>query len=227
MENVKNEAIVKRMAQVLIIFLIEMALLLISAGTLQWLWPWVFFGVGILVITANSQLLPRELIAERGDCKHNVKKWDRVISLITTVPMLAVFIIGGLDHRFEWTGIVSPGIHILGTLLLITGHAVFTWGMISNRFFSTMVRIQDDRDHMVATAGPYRIIRHPGYVGFILQTVAVPFILGSNWGLIPAGMVCILFIIRTAYEDATLQKELNGYREYADKVRYRLIPGIW
>lgn len=227
MKNGKNEAIMKRMAQVLIVFLTEMAILLISAGTVQWFWPWVFLGIGILVVIVNWQVLPKELIAERGNPKQNVKKWDTIISLITTFPLLAIFITSGLDHRFGWTGAVSSWIHILGALLLIIGHAIFTWGMASNPFFSTMVRIQDDRDHTVATAGPYRIVRHPGYVGFILQTISVPFILGSTWGLIPAGIVSVLFVIRTAYEDDTLQKELNGYQEYAGKIRYRLIPGIW
>lgn len=110
---------------------------------------------------------------------------------------------------------------------MLAGHAVFSWAMISNQFFSTMVRIQDDRNHSVTSAGPYKIVRHPGYVGFIIQTISTPFILGSIWGIIPAGALCVLFFIRTAYEDTTLRKELNGYREYADKVRYRLIPGVW
>jgi protein-S-isoprenylcysteine O-methyltransferase Ste14 len=110
---------------------------------------------------------------------------------------------------------------------LITGNAVFTWAMASNNFFSTVVRIQNDRNHAVATTGPYKIVRHPGYVGFILQTAATPLILGTIWGLIPAGIVCVLFVIRTAFEDTALQEELIGYHDYTKKTRYRLIPGVW
>ena len=102
-----------------------------------------------------------------------------------------------------------------------------TWAMVSNRFFSTMVRLQTDRGHQVATGGPYRFVRHPGYVGFIVSTIAVPLILGSLYGLILSAASVILMIIRTALEDKTLQTELGGYAEYAKQVRYRLIPHVW
>ncbi|MBE3086692.1 MAG: isoprenylcysteine carboxylmethyltransferase family protein, partial [Bacteroidetes bacterium] len=84
-----------------------------------------------------------------------------------------------------------------------------------------------DRSHQVATSGPYKYVRHPGYVGFIVLNLATPLILGSIWALIPAAILSILFIIRTSLEDRTLRNELEGYKEYAQKVQYRLIPGIW
>ena len=99
--------------------------------------------------------------------------------------------------------------------------------MAANAFFSTMVRIQHDRGHAVATGGPYRFVRHPGYVGAMLFTVAVPVMLGSWWALIPAGLAVPLYVLRTVLEDRTLHEELPGYAEYAQGTRYRLLPGVW
>ncbi len=110
---------------------------------------------------------------------------------------------------------------------MIFGNALFTWSMMSNKYFSTLVRIQIERNHTVSTGGPYSFVRHPGYVGYILFNFATPFILGSLWALIPAGTVFILLVIRTGLEDRTLKKELDGYKEYAKRVKYRLVPGIW
>jgi protein-S-isoprenylcysteine O-methyltransferase Ste14 len=99
--------------------------------------------------------------------------------------------------------------------------------MYINKFFSSVVRIQKDRGHKVIQDGPYKYVRHPGYVGIFFLAPAVPLILGSIWGLIPSGLFIIAIIIRTYLEDKTLHKELEGYKEYAKKVKYRLIPGIW
>jgi protein-S-isoprenylcysteine O-methyltransferase Ste14 len=99
--------------------------------------------------------------------------------------------------------------------------------MVSNKFFSTSVRIQMERDHTVASGGPYRYVRHPGYVGYIVSGFAAPLALGSLWALIPAAITLCLLVVRTALEDRTLQDELDGYREYAARVRYRLLPGVW
>jgi len=124
---------------------------------------------------------------------------------------------GRIDWLWAW---VYLGFFILG-------NALFSWAMISNYFFSTSVRIQFDRNRTVATGGPYCYVRHPGYVGFIVFNLAAPLILGSFWALIPAGITTVLFILRTAFEDRTLLEELEGYKEYAEKVQYRLLPGIW
>ncbi|MFQ5875494.1 MAG: methyltransferase family protein, partial [Dehalococcoidia bacterium] len=99
--------------------------------------------------------------------------------------------------------------------------------MASNAFFSMTVRIQEDRGHTVATGGPYRYVRHPGYVGTILFQIATPLMLGSVWAFIPCGLAALLIVVRTALEDRTLHEELDGYKEYAQRVRYRLLPGLW
>jgi protein-S-isoprenylcysteine O-methyltransferase Ste14 len=99
--------------------------------------------------------------------------------------------------------------------------------LIENRFFSSVVRIQVDRGHVVCDSGPYRIVRHPGYGGNILALLGIVLALSSMWTLIPAAVALIISVIRTVLEDQTLQDELPGYRDYARRVRYRLIPGIY
>jgi protein-S-isoprenylcysteine O-methyltransferase Ste14 len=109
----------------------------------------------------------------------------------------------------------------------VLGWALFMWAMGANAFFSEAVRIQEERGHTVVTDGPYRYVRHPGYVGAILALFATPLLLGSLWALIPAGLATIGYVVRTALEDKTLQEELDGYTEYAQQTRYRLLPGVW
>jgi protein-S-isoprenylcysteine O-methyltransferase Ste14 len=171
--------------------------------------------------------LPNDLIEERGKSKENVKKWDKVIMTLNIFPALGLLVVAGLDCRFGWAPKLNSWIQVVALVLMILGNAFFTWAMLSNHFFSTAVRIQFDRGHQVAIGGPYNYMRHPGYVGFIVINLATPLILGSLWALIPGAIMAVLFIIRTALEDSTLQKELEGYKEYAQKVKYRLIPGIW
>ncbi len=227
METKLNKSVVKRLSQVFIALFVQTGVLFVSAGTFSWFWGWMLLGMNILILIINSRILPQDLISERGSPKANVKQWDKTITRISILPFFFTYIISGLDQRFGWTDMGSLWIHLAGIILLILGNAIFTWAMVSNHFFSTMVRIQDDRNHAVATTGPYKIVRHPGYIGFILQTLSIPLLLGTFWTLVPAGVTAVLFIIRTALEDSVLKKELNGYLEYADKVHYRLIPGVW
>jgi len=112
-------------------------------------------------------------------------------------------------------------------LVFLLGCAMEFWAMSANRFFSTNVRMQTDRGHVVCSTGPYRHIRHPGYAGIILYTLASPVFLGSWWAYLPALAGVVGFILRTALEDRTLQLKLPGYKEYAQKTRYRLLPGVW
>ncbi len=219
--------IVKRMLQVIIQFLLFAVVLFASAGSLRWTWLWIYLGLGVGILVVNTLVLPAELIAERGQPKENVKRWDKVISGAIIIPTLAAWIVTGLDKRYGWTPQLPVTVHIAGLVLMVLGQGLFTWAMVSNKFFSTAVRIQMDRSHAVATDGPYRCVRHPGYVGYLMTALALPLSLGSLWGLIPEGLVACLFVIRTALEDKTLIEELDGYRDYAQRVRYRLIPGVW
>jgi protein-S-isoprenylcysteine O-methyltransferase Ste14 len=223
-------AIRKRMLQILFQFLLMAALLFIPSGRLDWVWAWVYLGafVGGVVINALI-LLPRspELIAERGQQKENTKGWDKRLTPFISAFMLGLWLVAGLDNRLDWSPQYALTVNLIALTCAVAGSLLFSWAMASNKFFSTTVRIQGDRGHAVASNGPYRIVRHPGYVGAIVSSLAAPLLLGSLWALLPAGVLVLLIIVRTALEDRTLQAELDGYKDYARRVRYRLLPGVW
>jgi len=223
-----SAAIVKRMVQVVFQFLFMAAMLFISAGNLKWAWAWAYLGVGVGVLAVNVLVMPPELIAERGRIdQEDVKTWDRVLAIPLGLFSLGTPVVAGLDVRFGWSPQFALAIHLIGLTFVGLGQGLFTWSMVSNKYFSASVRIQMDRDHTVATGGPYRYVRHPGYVGYIVSAFATSLVLGSLWALIPAALTLCLFVVRTALEDRTLLEELDGYRDYAARVRYRLLPGVW
>jgi protein-S-isoprenylcysteine O-methyltransferase Ste14 len=226
-ESNTSRAVLKRMLQVVMTYLILAAILFVSSGRLNWLWAWAYLGVGFGIFVINAVILPAELIAERGQPGDNVKRWDRVLTTLAGLPTLGVPIVAGLDERFGWSSQMVPVIHLTGLTFFALGQGLFSWAMASNEFFSTAVRIQMDRGHTVATSGPYRYVRHPGYTGYIVSSLGMALALGSLWAIIPAGLVACLLVVRTVLEDRTLQDELPAYRECARRVRYRLLPGIW
>lgn len=177
----------------------------------------------IFILPVNPQML-----AERSRPKAGSKKWDVVMVSIMGVLVLVAYGVACLDVRFGWAPQFSLSAQIAGVVVAALGYDfLLIWSMISNAFFTTIVRIQSDRQHAVATGGPYRFVRHPGYVGTILFYLATPFMFGSRWALIPAILAAIALVVRTAMEDRTLQADLPGYQEYAERVHYRLIPFIW
>jgi len=227
-ESVMKSKIVKRGLQVVVQFLILAVLLFISAGRLDWVWAWVYLGAVVFILIVNMWVLPREVIVERGQArKEGVKGWDKVVSVFTAIAALGVPIVAGLDERWGWSPQLGLAVHIVGLIFIVLGQGLFTWAMTANKFFSTMVRIQEERGHTVASSGPYRYVRHPGYVGYITVAFATALALGSLWAFVPAGLGMCAFVVRTALEDRTLQEELPGYKEYTQQVRYRLLPGVW
>jgi protein-S-isoprenylcysteine O-methyltransferase Ste14 len=222
-----NKDIIRRLIQVFSILLLQGAILFIAAGTLAWKWAWILLALGTFILLINLILLPAELIEERGRKKDNVKKWDKILTSINIFPSILLYVSSGLDYRLNFTGDISIFLHIAGFVLFFSGSLLFTWSMVSNKFFSTLVRLQTDRQHSVATEGPYKYVRHPGYLGYMIFSLATPVALGTYWGLIFSGMTCVLLLVRTAFEDDTLKKELPGYAEYANTVKYRVIPFLW
>ncbi|MEO8597061.1 MAG: isoprenylcysteine carboxylmethyltransferase family protein [Candidatus Solibacter sp.] len=198
-----------------------------SAGRLDWSNAWVLLGLSFAAGVAFTVGCDPELAAERRKVKAG-KSWDKVLVGITVLlgPM-AVWITAGLDHRFQWSHGVSSSAFPAGLTAAVLAAALITWAMRSNRFFSAVVRIQKDRGHTVVDGGPYRFIRHPGYTGMSVFTLVTPFILGSYWALVPAAATASVIVLRTIMEDATLHSELDGYADYAHRVRHRLLPAIW
>ena len=217
----------KRMLQVVIQTLLIAAILFIASGRPDWVWAWAYLGVGVGILVINASVLPPELIAERGQVKEDTKGWDRVLAIFIIIPTLGTLIVAGLDERFGWSPQLDWAIQVVALVFFALAQGLFSWAMASNKFFSGTVRIQEERGHAVATGGPYQYVRHPGYVGYIASWIAMSLTLGSLWALIPAGLVMCLMVVRTALEDKTLQAELDGYQDYAARVRYRLLPGIW
>jgi protein-S-isoprenylcysteine O-methyltransferase Ste14 len=216
-----------------IAFVLPAFLLFGAAGRLDWPRGWLFialwsgFGIGSRVV---MYFVDPDVLVERGRSLEaaNVKAWDRaLVPVIGVLLPFATLITAALDYRYGLPPEVSPAVVVGAFGLLVLALALGTWALFANRFFSGTVRIQSERGHHVVSAGPYRFVRHPGYVGAILMYCATPLALGSVWGLLPAALIGLGFVIRTALEDRTLHEELPGYREYARQTRYRLIPGLW
>jgi protein-S-isoprenylcysteine O-methyltransferase Ste14 len=201
-----------------------------SAGRMDW-WPaWAAIAVWVIWFAATDIVMLRfnpDLMAERLSPPKGAKAWDRTIVSLLRLTQLARYILAGLDLRYGWTAGFPLSAQIAALAVCILSTVLFAWAMASNTFFSQVVRIQSERGHVVATSGPYRYVRHPGYVGAILFDVALSALFGSWWALLAGGVCAILLIIRTALEDRALQTELSGYADYARQVRYRLLPGIW
>jgi protein-S-isoprenylcysteine O-methyltransferase Ste14 len=222
--------IVKRFGQIAVGFVVEAAILFLAAGQLTWAWAWVFLGISLVSVIINGTFLLRtspETVAERGQYKE-MQDWDKIVSGLWSLAQFVMLpLAAGLDARFGWTPALSAAWHSAGAAVLAVGLGLSGWAMIVNAYFSTVVRIQRDRGHTVCRTGPYRFVRHPGYVGFMLQSLGIPVLLGSWWALILGGAAMALMVIRTVFEDRLLRAELASYQAYAQDVRFRLVPGIW
>jgi protein-S-isoprenylcysteine O-methyltransferase Ste14 len=202
--------------------------LFLAAGRLDWAWAWAYLGLGAGIILLNVLVVPPGVAAERGrPRKESVEGWDRVLMVPFALAVYSVPVVAGLDVRHGRTAPVDWPVHVAGLVLIALGQGLFTWAMRANRFFSTVVRLQRDRGHAAATDGPYRVVRHPGYAGYVVSLFATGPALGSWWALAPAGIAACLLIVRTALEDRMLRRDLVGYEAYARRVRYRLLPGLW
>ncbi len=223
-------AIRKRLVQIGFMVLIQAVVLFASAWKWNWWNAWAYLGLYLVYLAFNAIILlgkHKELVEERSQIGAGAKGWDKIIGLITGTGGIAILILAGLDERFSWIGNIPFWVQIAAFVLLGLSYPLFTWAMVSNKFFSTIVRIQKDRGHSVQTGGPYRFVRHPGYASLLVSYLAIPIALGSLWACIPMLLLVANLFLRTALEDLVLQNELDGYEEYAGRVRYRLIPGIW
>jgi protein-S-isoprenylcysteine O-methyltransferase Ste14 len=204
--------------------------LFLPAGTWSWGKGWLFLAVFLLEGTAAAVYGWRanpELYAARSRIHAGTKGWDRILLAVLVPVMLSIFPVSALDAgRFHWSHVPWWACGI-GYVLLTAAMVVGTWAQAVNRFFEPTVRIQTDRGHHVIDTGHYAIVRHPGYVAACLFFAGIPLSLGSFWALIPAVISWLLLVVRTVLEDRTLQEELPGYKEYAQRVRYRLVPGVW
>jgi protein-S-isoprenylcysteine O-methyltransferase Ste14 len=147
---------------------------------------------------------------------------------LTFLATISMYAVAGLDSgRFHWSPQFHSGLYLAGIILTIAGQLLFLIAQKQNKFFSSTVRIQTDRGHKVCDTGLYKFVRHPAYMGSVIQTIGFPLLFGSLWSIIPVIILIIFLLVRTQLEDKTLKLELNGYSEYTNRTRYKLIPFIW
>lgn len=169
-----------------------------------------------------------ELMTERSKAGDGAKAWDKIILGLSGITYLISVVIAGLDSgRFQWSPNFHWSIYVVGVVLTIIGQVIFLTARRENKYFSSIVRIQNDRGHRVCDTGIYKIVRHPGYLGMIISLIAMPLITGSVYSMIPIIVAISLLIVRTYFEDEALKNELAGYTGYSQKTRQRLIPKIW
>ena len=206
------------------------AILFISAGKINYWQGLIYVSIGFLMVVLNYTVLriDPDLSKERSKQAEDTKNWDKVLLGISFLTTISMYVIAGLDSgRYHWSPDFDWSIYLLGAILTALGQLLFLIAQKQNRFFSSTVRIQTDRDHAVCDTGLYKIVRHPAYLGSIIQSIGFPFIFGSFWSTIPICAMIILLIIRTSLEDRTLKNELKGYLEYSEKTRYKIIPYVW
>ncbi len=207
------------------------ALLFVTAGTAAWPAAWAYLALVTASLVAYSLILLRlhpDLIQERTKPPADAKQWDKpLVAAIGGIGSLVLLAACGFDRRFGWSEPMPAWLNPAGLLLVAAGHALTNFAVAANRFFSAFVRIQRDRGHTVVDSGPYRAVRHPGYLGSILHMFGTGLALGSWWAVDVAVVLSVLVAVRTAFEDRTLRAELEGYAGYASRVRFRLLPGIW
>ena len=215
----------KRFGRLALAMTVMSALLFALAGTWRdpWLWAYIAAAscIGALAVMAMDDDLARERFRPPSAGADRLSL--RAIRIIALVHL----VVGALDSgRFHWTT-VDPALRALGLIGFVLSFALVARAMLVNRFFSAVVRLQTDRGHHVIDRGPYRLVRHPGYAGMITAVPCSGLALGS-WVAFAIALVYSLMILRRViFEDRFLHENLPGYREYADRVRYRLVPGGW
>jgi protein-S-isoprenylcysteine O-methyltransferase Ste14 len=212
--------------QSVVFLLVAAVALFASAGKLAIAGFWLYLAILAGVTLASLAILEPDLIRER--MRPGGRRPPLGLRLVAIVPF-AHWIIAGLDRgRMHWSDSVPPWLQGAGLAAVAGGFALFLWAMAINPFFSSVARIQAERGQHVITGGPYRWVRHPGYSGAILLILASGLALGSWLAAAIAvvlGMPLILYRMNT--EDRLLHAELAGYRDYAARVRWRVVPGIW
>jgi protein-S-isoprenylcysteine O-methyltransferase Ste14 len=205
----------------------------VVSGRWDWLVGWAYVGLSLLLSMLTQAVLAwryPELWVERVTSleKEGVKPWDRwLVPFISILGPALLIGVAGLDVRYGWSPELPLAAHLGGLVGILLGYSIGSWALFSNPFFSGVVRIQTERGHRVVSHGPYRFVRHPGYAGNLLYYLGVPLFFGTLWAYLPAALLLLITVIRTALEDRTLQAELHGYASYAGRVHFRLLPGVW
>jgi protein-S-isoprenylcysteine O-methyltransferase Ste14 len=229
----QNKPVIWRaIVQMVIVVVIAPFMPMIISAQWDWWQAWAYAVSSVLAFAISRLIVARkhpDLISERArfmDAK-DTKPWDKVLAPLLGIGSILVLVAAGLDKYYGWSPASNLTVNLIALIGIVLGYSFSSWALIENRFFAGTVRIQTERGQHVISTGPYRIMRHPGYAGGLFGYVFIPLLLDSFWAWIPTILLAVVMIIRTALEDKTLQAELPGYREFAQKTKYRLIPGIW
>ncbi len=201
-------------------------IIILPAGKWSYWQGWMYIlTLFIPMFFIFSYLLKHDpaLLERRMRMREKEATQRKIISL-SYIYFLVAFVLPGLDVRFGWSN-VPPLVSILANLLVFAGYMVFFWVLVTNSFVSRVVEVEADQ--RVISSGPYAIVRHPMYAGVSLMYIASPLALGSYWALLPALLIIPLLAARIRNEEEVLLRDLPGYAEYLQKVKYRLLPGIW
>ena len=227
-----GQAVVKQIVVSSVLLGVMMAVFFAAAGRRDLPRAWLFFGAAFIYFVASTLAVyrysPELLVVRLTMRREGSKGWDEVLMRAANLTgMLLIPAVAGLDvGRYGWSSLGYVYV-VPGFVLFVLGAVLVTWAMIVNRYFEPTVRIQEDRGHEVVSTGPYGFVRHPGYLSGIVWMMSIPLILGSLYAFVPLTLYATLVIVRTYLEDKTLREELPGYAEYAERVRFRLIPWIW
>jgi protein-S-isoprenylcysteine O-methyltransferase Ste14 len=219
----------KRVFEIIFSTTVGAALLFAVAGTAAWWNAWAFLVFMAVLGVLTSRLIKNipGLAEERRTAAERAKPWDLTLVRLINLALPAMVIVSAFEMRFRWFPPV-PAVVSVGAFAAMIPATMLTYHAIAaNGFFSSHVRIQEDRGQTAISKGPYNVVRHPGYTGAAAFNFLVPFALGSWAALIPAFGAIVLLIYRTTREDRVLLEELPGYAAYAKQVRNRLIPRVW
>ena len=221
-----------------IVFMLSLVLLvfpllpMIISGRWDWWEAWVmaaFFVLSFIISRAIARKKTPDILKERANyiSHENTQPWDKWLSPIVAFGSVFTLLVAGLDARFHGSAGFSLPVELIGLVLIVIGYLIASYAFVENTFFSGTVRLQEERGHKVISSGPYKWVRHPGYLGSIIASLGMPLLLDSAWAFIPVVVFGAFFVLRTSLEDLFLQENLPGYREFAQKTRYRLFPGVW
>ncbi len=201
----------------------------IAGGRLFYWQAWLYLILAVFGTTISHILTPKDsnLTVERATRTKEGEGWDRKLLGLFFFINLSSFIVAGLDSgRFGWSGQLPIFVIVIGVVLMVTGQVIYALARRENAFFSSTVRIEENRIHEVCQTGPYRFVRHPGYLGMILSVTGFPLIMESYWTFVPVLLSVALLVVRTNLEDRFLLARLDKYSEYSKRVKYKLFPGL-
>jgi len=232
MENQKGVNLPRIVIMLLLVLVVIPLLPILISRRWTWWEAWIMAAVFILSFIVSRALAARrtpDILKERANYNlhENTQAWDKWRSPLVAFGSVFILLVAGLDVRYHWSAGFSRPVEMLGLAIILEGYLFASYAFIENAYFSGTVRIQGERGHKVVSSGPYGWVRHPGYLGSLIASQGMPLLLDSAWAFLPVVVFGVFFILRTSLEDRFLQGNLAGYHEYAQKVCFRLLPGIW